>query len=66
MRVKYYFRQNEDCILGDSASDSSERLLQRGSGGWSIYKILVKDEFNAIKLLFYKRFFTIHEELMSP
>ena len=38
---------------GDSASDDSERLLQRGSGGRSINKILVNGEFSAIKRLFY-------------
>ena len=31
-------RQNEDCSLGDGASDNSEKLLQgggvRGVGGW--------------------------------
>jgi len=32
MRFKFYLGQNEDCSLGDSTSDSSERLLQRGSG----------------------------------
>ena len=30
-------------------SDSSERLLQSGSGGKSIYKVLVKGEFNTMK-----------------
>ena len=34
---EFYLGQNEDCSLGDSTSDSSERLLQRGSGGRSIY-----------------------------
>ena len=33
MQVKFHLRQNEDYSLGDSTSDSSERLLQRGSGG---------------------------------
>ena len=51
---------------GDGTSDNSERLLQRGSGGRSIYRILVNGEFNAIKHLFYKRFSAGHEELMSP
>ena len=50
---------NEDCSPGDSTSDSSERLRQRGSGGRSIYKILVKGEFNAIKCLLYKRFLLV-------
>ena len=48
MQVKLYLGQNEDCSLGDSTSDSSERLLQRGSGGRSKYKILVKGEFSAL------------------
>ena len=39
-----------------SISDSSERLLQSSSGGKSIYKVLVKGEFNAMKHSFYKRF----------
>ena len=34
--------------------------------GRSIYIILVKGEFSAIKCLFYKRFSISHEELMSP
>ena len=48
----------------DSTSDSA--LFQRGRGGRSIYQILVKEEFNAIKSLLYKRFSAIREELMSP
>ena len=32
LRVKFYLGQNEDCSLGDSTSDSSETLRQRGSG----------------------------------
>ena len=43
--------KNEDCSPGDS----SERLLQSGNGGKSIYKILVKREFNAMKHSFYNR-----------
>ena len=45
LRVKFYLGQNEDCSPGDSTADSSERLLQRGSGGRSIHTILVKGEF---------------------
>ena len=67
MRVKCYLRQNEDCSPETAPQmDSSERLLQRGNGGRSVYKILVKGELNAIKYLFYKRFSPSHEELMSP
>ena len=51
---------------GDSISDSSESLLQSGSGGKSIYKVLVTGEFNIMKHSIYKRFFVSHEGLMSP
>ena len=64
--VLFYLGQNEDSSLGDSTSNSSERLLQRGSGGSSGCKILVKEEFSASKHLLYKRFSVSHEELMSP
>ena len=39
--------QDED--WGDSTSDNSERLLQKGRGGRSIYKILLKGQLSAIK-----------------
>ena len=64
--VKFYLEQNDDCCLGCNISDSSERLLQRSSGGRSIYKVLMKGEFNTIKHSFYKSFFVSHEDLMSP
>ena len=52
VRVKFYLGQNENCSLGDcSTSDSSEELFQRGSGGRSTCKMLVKGEFSAIKRL---------------
>ena len=47
-------------------SDGSVRLLLSGSGGKSIYKVLVKEEFNPMKHSIYKRFFVSHEDLMSP
>ena len=53
--MKFYLGQNEDCSLGGSISDSSERLLQSGSGGRPIYKVLVKGEFNTMKHSFYKK-----------
>ena len=65
VKVKFYLGQNEDYSLEDSISDSSEKLLQRGSGGRrSIYMILVKGEFNSVKHLFYKKFSANYEELM--
>ena len=51
LQVKFYFGKNEECSLGDSTSNNSEKLLQRGSGGRSVCVILVKGEFNAIKHL---------------
>ena len=56
---EFYLGQNEDCSPGGSISDSSERLLQSGSGGKSIYKDLVKGEFNTMKHTFYKRFLLV-------
>ena len=50
----------------EAASQSFERLLQSGSGGRSIYQVLVKGEYNTVKHTFYKRFFVSHEDLMSP
>ena len=64
MSYVLYLGENEDDSLG--GSDSSERLLQKGSGGRSVYKVLVKGEFNITKHSFYKRFFVSHEDLMSP
>ena len=52
---KFYLGQNEDYSPGGSSSDSSERLLQSGSGGKSIYKVLVKEEFNTTKDSIYKK-----------
>ena len=60
-----YLGQNEDCSPGSSTSNSSERLLQRGSQGRLIYKISLKQKFSAIKCLHYKRFSASHKELMS-
>ena len=56
---EFYLGQNEDCSPGGSISDSSERLLQSGSGGKSLYKVFVKGEFNTMKHTFYKRFLLV-------
>ena len=32
VRVKFYLRQKKDYSLGDSTSDSSKKLFQRGRG----------------------------------
>ena len=64
--VKFYWGQNEDCSQRGSNSDNSGILLQRSSRRRSIYKVLVKAEFSAMKHSFYKRFSVSHEDLMSP
>ena len=64
--LSFIWGQKKNCSLGDSTSDSFQRLLQRGRGKSKIYKILVKGDFNAIKCLLYKRLSASHEELMSP
>ena len=66
VEVKFYLGQDEDCSPGGSISDSSERLLQSGSGGESVYKVLGKGEFNAMKHSVYPRLFVSPEGLMSP
>ena len=48
----------------EAASQIALRVLQSGSGGKSIYKVLVKGEFNPMKHSIYKRFFVSHESLM--
>ena len=42
---KFYMGQNEDDSPGDSSSDTSEKLLQRGRGKVSIYVVLVKGKY---------------------
>ena len=63
-QVRFCWVQNEDCSSRDSSSASSEKLFQNGSGGRSMYMILVKGEFSAIKCLFYKWFSASYEDLM--
>ena len=61
-RFKFYLGQNEDFSQGDGTSDSSEKLLQRSSGGRSIYIILVVNiydfsEFQCNQTLILQKFF---------
>ena len=57
LQVKLYLGQNEDCSLGDSISDSSEKLLQRGGGEDSIYVSLVKGEYKQSSTYFFAKGF---------
>ena len=66
MKVKLYWGQYENYSSGDSISDSSEKLLQRGRGGRSVlYMILVKGV-HAVKHTFWQRLVASHEEQMPP
>ena len=65
-QVNFYLGQNEDCILGGSISDSSERLLQSDIRERSIYKVLVKGGVQYCGALILQKFFVSHEALMSP
>ena len=48
--------KNEDESVGDSISESSEELPQRGRAGVSIHTILVKWEIHTIKhIVFFRR-----------
>ena len=50
----------------EAASQTALRVLQSGSGGESVYKVLGKGEFNAMKHSVYPRLFVSPEGLMSP
>ena len=75
MKVKSLSRVPMDCSPPGSSIHGifQARVLEwvaiafseRGRGERAIYKILVKQEFSAIKRLLYKRFSASHKELMS-
>ena len=50
----------------EAASQIALRDCSKGSGGKTIYKVLVKGEFNTMKHSFYKRLFVSHEDMISP
>ena len=64
-RVIFYWGQSEDYSLGDSSSDSSEKLLQRGRGGISMYVVLVKREYTQSSTYFLQ-ISASHEKQSSP
>ena len=55
-QLNFIWGKTRTAAQEDSTSDSSERLLQRGNRGRSVYKSLVRGMFNAIRCLLYKRF----------
>ena len=52
LRVKFCLGQNEDCSPRDSTSDSSEKLLQRGSGEGQYVWDFGEGEVHTIKHIF--------------
>ena len=74
MQVKFYLGQNEDCSQGDSTSDSSEKLLQRGGdGGGQNISDLGERKIHTIKHIFFQKvsaslvkLSASHEEQSSP
>ena len=66
LQVRFYLRQYEDCSLGDSTSDSSEKLLQRGRGEGQHAHDFGEGVVHAIKHLPLPKYSASHQELMSP
>ena len=71
--VKFYLGQNEDCSLGDSTSDSSEKLLQTGSGKGQYICDFGEGGIHATKHVFFQKFSASlmklsasHKEQSSP
>ena len=67
LRVESFIWGKMQTAAREAASQIAlKRLLQSGSGGKSIYKVLVMGEFSIMKHSFYKRFFVGHEDLIPP
>jgi len=58
--VEFYLGQNEDCSSGDSISDSSEKLLQRGRGDHQCICDFGEGGVHTIKHFFFLRFLKIN------
>ena len=58
-KLGFIWGQNDVCSLGDSNLDSSVKLFQKGSGGRSIYVILVKGKFMQSSAYFTKVFLLV-------
>ena len=73
LQVKFYLGQNEDCSPGDSTSNSSERLLQRGRGERQYICDFGKGGIHAIRHRFFQKvsahlvkLSASHEEQLLP
>ena len=65
LQVKFYWGQNKGYSSGDSISDSSEILLQRGKRE-GMYVILVKGEYMQSSTYFLQKVSASHEEQSWP
>ena len=69
LQVKFYWGQNEDYSLGDSTSDTTEKLLQRDRGKGQYIWDLGEGKVHAVKHIlhiFLQMAFASHEEQLSP
>ena len=71
MQVKFYLGQSENCSLRDSASESSEKLPQRGRRAQHTYNF-GEEGIHAVKHIFFQKIsislvnFASHKEQSSP
>ena len=69
VRVKFYLRQKQDYSLGDSTSDSSKKLFQRGRGHGQYMCDFGEGgahEIRDIVFFFLRRFLLVMREQSSP
>lgn len=65
LQVKFYVEQYKDCSLGDSSSDNSEKLLQRGSGGGQYICDFGEQEYMWLSTYVLQKVSTSHQERAS-
>ena len=64
--LRFVWGQNEDYSPGDSLSDSSEKLLQRGKGeGQSVLYLILVKRVHAVKHRFWQKIVASQKEQMS-
>ena len=64
--LTFYLGQSEDCGPGNSTSDSSEKLLQKGRGECLYICDFGKGGIHAIKHIFFQKLYASHKEQVSP
>ena len=66
VRVKFYLGQKKDCSLGDSTSDGSEKLLQRGRGDGQYICDFGEGGVQAIRCIYFLQKISSCQEQTSP